>query len=85
MLALACKQGLLLVTEDVGFGRLIFQKRFRPPVGVILIALDPMPRGKRAAYLAMRAPEALSRAAGAFVTIGPHRIRARRLPESPPS
>ena len=81
VLALARKLGLLLVTEDVGFGRLVFQKKLRSPVGVILIALDPMPRDKRIAYLTARAPEALSCARGAFVSIGPHRIRARRFPE----
>jgi hypothetical protein len=55
-----------------------------PPVGVILIALDPMPRSQRAAYLETRAADALVRASGAFVTIGPRRIRARRFPDDAP-
>lgn len=83
VLALACKLGLILVTEDMGFGQLVFQKRLQPPVGVILIGLDPMARGERAAYLALRAAEALS--TGEFVTIGPRRIRARRFPGMEPT
>jgi len=84
VLLLACDLNLVLVSEDMGFGRLIFQKGLVPPVGVILIALDPMPRAGRAAYLAARAPEALARASGALVTTGPRRIRARRFPEAAP-
>lgn len=80
VLALARKRGLVLVTEDVGFGRLVFQNKLHPPSGIILIALDPMPRSRRAAYLKKHAPEALARAAGAFVTVGPSRVRARRFP-----
>lgn len=82
VLALAGRLGLILVTEDVGFGRLTFHKALNPPVGIVLIALHPMPRGERAAYLAGRAPEALTRAIDAFVTIGPRRIRARRFPDA---
>jgi predicted nuclease of predicted toxin-antitoxin system len=58
VLALARDLGMILVTEDVGFGRLVFQRRMNPPVGVILIALDPMPRSQRAAYLETRAADA---------------------------
>jgi predicted nuclease of predicted toxin-antitoxin system len=79
VLQLARDRNLILVTEDVGFGRLIFQKGLPAPAGVILIALDPMPRSVRAEYLIKRAPEGLAHAAGSFVTIGPRRIRARRL------
>ncbi len=71
---------MILVTEDLGFGRLAFQMALKPPVGIILIALHPMPRGERKAYLESRAVEAVARAVGAFVTIGPSRVRARRLP-----
>ena len=85
VLALACDMGVILVTEDAGFGRLVFQRRLKPPVGVILLALEPMPRVERPAYLAMRAPEALAQAVGSFVTIGPRRIRARRFPDDSPS
>ena len=53
---MARSQSLILVTEDVGFGRLIFQKQLAPPVGVILIALDPMIRSERQALLMKRAP-----------------------------
>ena len=56
VLAMARSQSLILVTEDVGFGRLIFQKQLAPPVGVILIALDPMIRSERQALLMKRAP-----------------------------
>lgn len=84
VLALASARGMILVTEDAGFGRLVFQKRLAPPVGVILIALDPMPRNERAAYLAARAEDALARTPGAFVTIGPRSIRARRFPDDTP-
>ena len=85
ILRLARERGLILVTEDVGFGRLVFQKQLPPPAGIILIALDPMRRSERAAYLTMRAPEALARAAGAFVTISPRRMRARDLPDGGPA
>lgn len=84
VLALARARGLILVTEDVCFGRLVFQKWFEPPIGVILIALDPMARAARRPYLERRAPEALERVAGAFVTIGPRNIRARRFPDAAP-
>jgi predicted nuclease of predicted toxin-antitoxin system len=80
VMVLARRLGVILVTEDVGFGRLTFQKALAPPVGIILIALHPMPRGERAPYLAHRAPDALARAVGAFVTIGARGIRARRFP-----
>ena len=80
VLALARQLGLILVTEDMGFGRLIFQKTLKSPPGLILIGLDPMPRRDRAGYLADRAPEALLRAKGALVTIGPRSIRARPFP-----
>lgn len=83
ILAFARARGLILITEDVGFGRLIFQMRMKPPVGIILIALDPMPRSERATYLTMRAPEALTRAGESFVTIGPRRMRSRKLPGDP--
>jgi predicted nuclease of predicted toxin-antitoxin system len=83
VLRLARTRHLILVTEDVGFGRLIIQKQIEAPDGVILIALDPMPRNERAAYLALRAPEALARAEGSFVTIGPRRTRSRKFPSVP--
>lgn len=80
VLALARSLGLILVTEDMGFGRLIFQKALDPPMGLILIGLDPMPRLQRRNYLAARAPAVLAQAIGALVTIGPQRIRSRRFP-----
>ena len=80
ILTLARELGHILITEDAGFGRLIFQKKLKPPVGVVLIALDPMPRQERGSYLAARAPDALARAIGALVSIGPRRLRARPLP-----
>jgi len=79
VLSLANRLETILVTEDVGFGRLVFQMASKLPVGIILIALHPMPRGERKGYLASCAVEALARADGAFVTIGPSRIRARRF------
>ncbi len=80
VLALACDLKMILVTEDLGFGRLIFQKRLAVPVGVIIIALEPMPRQQRGTYLAERVPEVLERVTGALVTLGPKRIRARVFP-----
>ena len=80
VMALARDLGMILVTEDAGFGRLVFQQRLAPPVGIILIALDPMPRSQRPNYLQDRAATSLSRAQGAFVTIGPRSVRARRFP-----
>lgn len=82
ILAMARRLGLILVTEDMGFGRLIFQKALHPPIGLILIGLDPMPRRERRSYLAARAPGVLAQAVGALVTIGPQRIRSRRFPAS---
>jgi predicted nuclease of predicted toxin-antitoxin system len=81
VLALAAGQGMILVTEDVGFGRLAFQKALKLPMGIILIALHPMPRSERSDHLAGRAAEVLVQAVGAFVTIGPRRVRARRFPD----
>ena len=80
VLAIAHRLGLILITEDMGFGRLIFQKALRPPIGLILIGLDPMPRQQRQSYLAARAPGVLAQAIGALVTIGPQRVRSRRFP-----
>ena len=80
VLAMANRMGFILVTEDMGFGRLIFQKAFDPPIGLILIGLDPMRRQERRAYLAARAPAVLAQAVGALVTLGPQRIRSRRFP-----
>ncbi len=79
VMALARAKGLILVTEDAGFGRLTFQLALDPPAGIILVALDPMPRAERPGYLAVRAPEALARAPGYLVTIGPRNVRARRF------
>jgi predicted nuclease of predicted toxin-antitoxin system len=80
VLALARGRDVMLVTEDVGFGRLVFQKRLPPPPGIILINLAPMPQSARPAWLRQSAVEAIARAAGAFVTVGPTRLRARRFP-----
>ncbi len=48
-MALARAMDLILVTEDAGFGRLTFQLALEPPIGIVLIALDPMPRADRPA------------------------------------
>jgi predicted nuclease of predicted toxin-antitoxin system len=77
---IAVRHGMILVTEDVGFGRLVFQKTLKRPVGIILIALHPMPRSERSGYLASQATEVLAQAIGAFVTIGPRGVRSRRFP-----
>jgi predicted nuclease of predicted toxin-antitoxin system len=77
ILNFAQSEDMILVTEDSGFGRLLFQLRLPPPKGVILIALDPLTRAERQARLMTVAFDALNYASGAFVTVGPKRIRTR--------
>ncbi len=79
VLADARSRGFILVTEDAGFGRLLFHLKAPSPKGIILIALDPLPRHERLKRLMVIAAQALTHAQGAFVTIGPKTVRTRKL------
>jgi predicted nuclease of predicted toxin-antitoxin system len=79
IMALARREGRVLVTEDLGFGQLVFH-RLLPPPGVRLIALCGTTHVEREERLAQTAEKAFAAIAGNFVTIGRERIRERPLP-----
>jgi predicted nuclease of predicted toxin-antitoxin system len=80
LMALARTDRRILVTEDVGSGALVFRDRLPPPPGLILLAVWSLPHAERAPRIASALPEAMARADGAFVTLGPRRVRARTYP-----
>lgn len=80
IMSAARETGAILVTEDVGFGALIFRDRLPPPPGVILISVWSLPHDERASRVAAAAQVALQKADGAFVALGPRRVRARIFP-----
>jgi predicted nuclease of predicted toxin-antitoxin system len=80
IMALARREGRVLVTEDFGFGQLVFHRLLPPPPGVLLIALSGTTHVEREERLAQTAEKAFAAIAGNFVTIGRERIRERPLP-----
>lgn len=80
IMALARREGRVLITEDFGFGQLIFQKLLPPPPGVLLIALSGTTHAEREERLVQVAEKAFAVAGGNFVSIGPLRVRERPLP-----
>ena len=80
VLDLARRLDRVLITEDVGFGRLIFAEGLAPPRGIVLLAISAMPKAERVPRLSDVAEEALLRSQGAFVTVTPTQVRSRAFP-----
>ncbi|MBL8558318.1 MAG: DUF5615 family PIN-like protein [Hyphomonadaceae bacterium] len=80
VMALARRENRILITEDFGFGQLIFQKLLPPPPGVLLIALSGTTHAEREARLVQAAEKAFAAVAGHFISIGRERVRERPLP-----
>lgn len=78
VLDLARRNDCVLLTEDAGFGRLIFGRRLLPPRGVILVSLPNRTEEERRARVSAEAVAALDAADGAFVVIdfGGRRVRS---------
>lgn len=79
VLALACAEDRILMTEDFDFGRLIFGDRLPAPPGLIHLVLEGMSRREREERLFAHAVGLLARAQDRFVVISKDAIRARRL------
>jgi predicted nuclease of predicted toxin-antitoxin system len=77
VIALARREGFLLLTEDNDFGRLIFAERLPPPPGVILVTMPNRTPVERAARVREDAAYALAEAEGGLVVID-HEGRRRR-------
>jgi predicted nuclease of predicted toxin-antitoxin system len=78
VLALATRQGRVLLTEDTDFGEMVVRMGL-PALGIIRLDLERLTRDDRI----QRAVSAIRRigdqARGALVTVGPRRIRIRQL------
>lgn len=82
VLALAISTSRVLLTEDAGFGRLIFALKRAPPPGVVLVTMPNAPSSTRAARVAAEAAAAIAAANGAMVVIDRERVRMRRFSEA---
>ena len=82
LLELARREQRVLVTEDFGFGRLIFQLGLPSPPGVQLIDLSGTTHLEREERLTKVAATAFSSVRGQFVSLGRRRVRSRRLPQT---
>ena len=80
VLALANAMGRILVTEDYGFGRLIYAEHLPAPPGVVLFALGGRSEEDRAGRAHLVAREAIALANGSFVVVEMERVRVRALP-----
>jgi predicted nuclease of predicted toxin-antitoxin system len=80
VLAFARQQGRILLTEDAGFGRLVFARRLPPPPGVILVTMPNRSDDERSARVMTEATLALAEADGAFVVIDFEGRRVRPFP-----
>lgn len=85
VLALARREGFLLLTEDNDFGRLIFSERMPPPPGVILVTMPNRTPAERAARVKQDAAAALAEAEGGLVVIDFERRRRRPFPNDAPA
>src|SRR5581483_3216585 len=76
----AIEQGRIVVTEDLGFGSLVFQRRLRPD-GVVLIRLprDPEMRARRFSYLLEHHSDHLL---GSFVLLSEQAVHIRPVWQS---
>lgn len=83
VLELARRNNCVLLTEDAGFGRLIFARRLPPPRGVILVTMPNRTAEERKARVDAEAAAALAEANGAFVVIDFQKRRVRAFPQLP--
>lgn len=83
VLALARQLDCILLTEDAGFGRLIFARRLPPPRGVILVTMTNRSDHERRERIAAEAAAALAEADKAFVVIDFEKRRVRAFPAPP--
>jgi predicted nuclease of predicted toxin-antitoxin system len=80
VLTLAKREDCVLLSEDFGFGRLIFARRLPPPPGVILVSMQNRTEAERSARAHAEAVQALIDADGALVVIDFERRRVRPFP-----
>lgn len=84
VLGLARREGMLLLTEDSDFGRLVFGLGIAPPPGIILVNLAGLAGPDRLTRVRAVAAQALSLAEGALVAIDRDHVRRRPFPDAPP-
>ena len=75
VLSRAQQTARILVTHDLGFGRLIFNQRVAPPPGIIQLRFPSHMRYARMADLVLAALEAGYPVIGHFVVIDERRVR----------
>ena len=80
VLAFARQENRILLTEDAGFGRLIFARRLPPPPGIILVTMPNRTDAERRARVDVEANSALAEASSAFVVIDFEGRRVRPFP-----
>jgi predicted nuclease of predicted toxin-antitoxin system len=80
VLALALRDGRVLVTEDTDFGELVFGRGDRS-IGVILLRFPARARADLAGSVATFVDVAGDRLVGAFAVLAPGRARLRPMPE----
>ncbi len=81
VMAMAGREGRLLLTEDSDFGEMIFRRGFRPiAAGVVFIRMPTGRRTDRLAGLRDTIQDYGDRLQGHYVVVGENRTRLRALP-----
>ncbi len=80
ILALAAREGRILLTEDNDYGELIFRGSAARPAGVILLRMLDATVAERLSRLETVLAELGDQVPGRHVVIGPGRARIRELP-----
>lgn len=78
VLALACQEHRVLLTDDTDFGELTV-RRLLDAVGIVRLSLHMLPRAARPSRVVEALTKLGSEIVGEFITIEPARIRRRRL------
>jgi predicted nuclease of predicted toxin-antitoxin system len=80
VLALAAREGRILLTEDNDYGEMIFRGGVPNPAGMILLRMLDATAAERVSRLEAGLAEAEERVLGHHIVIGPSRTRIRKLP-----
>jgi predicted nuclease of predicted toxin-antitoxin system len=78
VLALANREGAILITADKDFGELVFRLRYLS-TGIILLRLMGLSIATKSDIIAMTIQERSSELSGAFTVVAPTSIRIRKL------
>ncbi len=78
VIAVACREGCILITEDRDFGEMVVRQRLGVP-GILLLELDRLSNVAEADRVAAVVSSNAQRLAGNLVVIEPGRVRVRPL------